>query len=91
MYKIINENTVQNLETGTFIPLVPGNRFYAEYMAWVDKGNAPEPADEPQAPMPTVEEKVNALLAGGAALEDLKQQIAAAEAAAADTSIEEEK
>lgn len=30
------------------IPLDPDNSDYQEYLRWVDAGNTPEPADEPQ-------------------------------------------
>ena len=29
------------------IPMVEDNTDYQQYLAWVDEGNTPEPADEP--------------------------------------------
>ena len=37
---------VQRLADNTFIPFDPQNRDYAEYLAWLEEGNVPEPADE---------------------------------------------
>jgi hypothetical protein len=34
---------VKRLSDGAFIPLDPDNRDYAEYLAWVDAGNTPDP------------------------------------------------
>ena len=31
---------------GTFIPFDPANSDYAAYLAWLEEGNQPEPADE---------------------------------------------
>jgi len=39
-------SSVQHLETGKFIPFDPANTDYQEYLAWLDEGNTPLPADE---------------------------------------------
>lgn len=46
MYRLLenNENTVQRISDGAFIPFAPGNRDYTEYLEWVNAGNTPEAA-----------------------------------------------
>ena len=52
MYKTIrpiNEiapQVVIRTDDGAFIPFDPANTDYAEYLAWLDAGNTPQPADE---------------------------------------------
>ena len=44
-----------------FVPADPGNRDYAEFLAWLDEGNTPEPAPEPEpVPVLTTEQKLEA-------------------------------
>lgn len=45
MYKQISLNPpmIQRVSDGAFIPEVAGNNDYAEYRAWLAKGNEPEP------------------------------------------------
>ena len=37
---------VKNLETSQIIPFDPANTDYQKYLAWLEEGNEPEPADE---------------------------------------------
>jgi hypothetical protein len=46
--KITNEPAISVLRTSdnAFIPFDPANTSYQEYLAWLDEGNEPLPADE---------------------------------------------
>lgn len=52
MYKLVknirtNEvDHVQNLANMSFIPFDPTNTDYQQYLAWLEQGNQPLPADE---------------------------------------------
>lgn len=38
---------IRRLSDNAFIPLDEGNRDYQEYLKWLEEGNTPLPADEP--------------------------------------------
>ena len=46
MYKLINENMVRRLADNAFIPFDPANTDYQAYLAWLNEGNEPLPAEE---------------------------------------------
>ena len=58
MYQLL-ENTptgaatcIKRIADNAFIPFDPANSAYSEYLAWLDEGNTPLPADPPPPPDP---------------------------------------
>jgi hypothetical protein len=38
-------NSIQKVESGSFIPFDPANADYQAYLKWLEEGNTPLPAD----------------------------------------------
>jgi hypothetical protein len=49
-YRLTQGTTIFRTTDGAFIPPDPANTDYVAYLAWLEKGNIPEPAPEPIAP-----------------------------------------
>jgi len=43
-----NGQSVQRVSDKAFIPFDTANTDYQEYLKWLEEGNTPEPAEEPQ-------------------------------------------
>ena len=52
MYQLTTSTSIIRLSDNAFIPQAPGNRDYADFLAWEAEGNTPLPAPAPPAPGP---------------------------------------
>ena len=52
MYQLTTGDTIVRLSDNAFIPNDPGNRDYADFLAWEAEGNTPLPAPAPAPPGP---------------------------------------
>ena len=69
-YQLTATDSILRLADNASIPLDPANRDFAEFTAWLEAGNTPDPAPEPPAPEPlTPAEK---LAQSGLTVEELK-------------------
>ena len=50
----VSDQMIQRDEDGAFIPFDPANIDYQDYLAWLDEGNEPYPAQTPAVPLPEV-------------------------------------
>ena len=39
---------IMKISNKSLIPFDPANKDYQEYLQWLEEGNTPEPADEPE-------------------------------------------
>ena len=46
MGNVITNDCIKRLFDGAFIPFDPQNSDYQQYLAWLEVGNTPEPAEE---------------------------------------------
>jgi hypothetical protein len=45
-------NCIKRLADNAFIPFDPANTDYQKYLEWLEEGNTPEPADQPNEASP---------------------------------------
>lgn len=54
MYKLLSNTPmgaaqcIKRTSDNAFIPMDPANTDYQAYLKWLEEGNTPEPADEPE-------------------------------------------
>ena len=45
IYKEVRTDAIQRIEDNATIPFDPANTDYQAYLAWLEEGNTPQPAD----------------------------------------------
>ena len=53
----IHDSVIVRDEDNAFIPFDPANMDYQAYLAWLDEGNQPTPAQQPAIPTPEPKEE----------------------------------
>ena len=72
-YQLTNLTTIIRLTDNAFIPPDPANTDYQAYLRWLEDGNTPLPADEPDpTPEPEPLTAQQKLEAAGLTVEELK-------------------
>lgn len=70
-YQLTSGDTILRLADNAFIPPDPANTDYQKYLAWLEEGNKPLPADPKPTPEPlTAQQKLEA---AGLTIEELKE------------------
>jgi hypothetical protein len=70
-YQLTQGDTILRLADNAFIPPDPANTDYQAYLRWLDEGNTPEPAPEPEPVLElTTEQKLEA---AGLSVAELKE------------------
>ena len=54
MFKLTNTTSILRVADSAWIPQDPANGDYAAYLAWVEAGNTPQPADVPPVVFPSL-------------------------------------
>ena len=70
MYQLTTGDTILRLTDNAFIPPDPANRDFAEFTAWLEAGNTPDPAPTPEPPVPLM--PAEKLAASGLTVSELK-------------------
>jgi len=70
-YQLTIGNAILRIADNAFIPPDPANTDYADYLAWLEAGNTPDPAPIPVPPVPLT--PAERLAAAGLSVDELKE------------------